>query len=231
MGRLCRQGPLELRGRPARTPGKASVVARMIGEAATGGCAGTLAPMPARYSRIAADLGFRVLAFDMDPAAAERHYRALRPRRADRHHAAGHGPRRPQPGRLVGRTRSEPACWSVPTRTSSWRWRSSTTWRSAATCRCRWSLDLFARLAPEAIVEWVPRGDPMVQRMLLRPRRRLRSIHERGIPEARRSASTSSSAHRSRAAAGALPPPPPESVLAVGRALRGAAVPSAGGAC
>jgi len=26
--------------------------------------------------------------------------------------------------------------------------------------------DLFARLAPEAVVEWVPREDPMVQRML-----------------------------------------------------------------
>ena len=31
-----------------------------------------------RFSRIAADLGYRVLSFDIDPAAAERHYRALR---------------------------------------------------------------------------------------------------------------------------------------------------------
>ena len=31
-----------------------------------------------RFSRIAADLGYRVLSFDIDPAAAERHYRSLR---------------------------------------------------------------------------------------------------------------------------------------------------------
>src|SRR5690606_2275609 len=31
-----------------------------------------------RFSAIAADLGYRVVSFDIDPAAAERHYRALR---------------------------------------------------------------------------------------------------------------------------------------------------------
>ena len=71
-----------------------------------------------RYSRIAADAGYRVVALDIDPAAVERGYRALK---------------------RDGRTDITP----LPMIAS-----------------------LFARMAPHAVVEFVPKEDPMVQRLL-----------------------------------------------------------------
>ncbi len=85
VGRLCRQGPRELRGRlPGRQggdrPGHARRRRDVAGTAAgpTGRMCWDLGANTGRFSSIAADLGYRVLSFDIDPAAAERHYRALR---------------------------------------------------------------------------------------------------------------------------------------------------------
>ncbi len=59
-----------------------------------------------RFSLIAAEAGKRVVAFDIDPAAAERHFR-VRPRcRADRHPAARRRHRESEPGARLGRSRA-----------------------------------------------------------------------------------------------------------------------------
>jgi hypothetical protein len=118
-----------------------------------------------RFSAIAASLGYRVLSFDIDPAAAERHYRALR---------------------ASGRTDTTPLVMDLadPSPGLGWasRERSSLVERSDAHVLLALALvhhlgigrnvplamvlDLFADLAPQAIVEWVPRGDPMVDVLL-----------------------------------------------------------------
>jgi len=61
----------------AATRAKEALVARSL-EALGGGVVWDLGANTGRYSRIAADLGRAVIAFDSDPAAAERHYRTLR---------------------------------------------------------------------------------------------------------------------------------------------------------
>jgi ribosomal protein L11 methylase PrmA len=118
-----------------------------------------------RFSRIAADGGKRVVAFDIDPAAAERHYRAVR--------EAGRGDILP----LV-------ADVANPSPALGWagRERRSLIERANADVILALALvhhlaigrnvplpmivDLFADLAPWAIVEFVPKADPMVQRLL-----------------------------------------------------------------
>ena len=118
-----------------------------------------------RFSRIAADLGYRVLSFDIDPAAAERHYRALR---------------------TAGRTDTTPLVMDLADPSPGVGWagteRSSFVERADADVILALALvhhvaigrnvplpmvmDLFADLAPQAVVEWVPRGDPMVDILL-----------------------------------------------------------------
>ncbi len=118
-----------------------------------------------RFSRIAADLGYRVLSFDIDPAAAERHYRALR---------------------AAGRTETTPLVMDLadPSPGLGWAERERTGFVERANADVILALalvhhlaigrnvplpmvlDLFADLAPAAIVEWVPRGDPMVDVLL-----------------------------------------------------------------
>ena len=61
----------------AATADKARLVEAFVGEA-KGSRLWDLGANTGRYSRIAADAGKRVLAFDIDPAAAERNYRQLR---------------------------------------------------------------------------------------------------------------------------------------------------------
>lgn len=118
-----------------------------------------------RFSAIAASQGYRVLSFDIDPAAAERHYRALR---------------------AAGRTDTTPVVMDLadPSPGLGWagRERASLVERANADVILALALvhhlgigrnvplamvmDLFADLAPQAIVEWVPRGDPMVDVLL-----------------------------------------------------------------
>jgi ribosomal protein L11 methylase PrmA len=118
-----------------------------------------------RYSRIAADAGKRVVAFDVDPAAAERHFRAVR---------------------KAGRTDILPLVVDIadPSPALGWagRERRSLLERADADVILALAivhhlaltrnvplpmlLDLFAELAPSAIVEFVPKEDPMVRRLL-----------------------------------------------------------------
>lgn len=118
-----------------------------------------------RFSAIAAAQGYRVLSFDIDPAAAERHYRALR---------------------AAGRSDTTPLVMDLadPSPGLGWagRERASLVDRADADVILALALvhhlgigrnvplamvaDQFACLAPQAIVEWVPRGDPMVDVLL-----------------------------------------------------------------
>jgi ribosomal protein L11 methylase PrmA len=118
-----------------------------------------------RYSRIAADAGKRVLAFDIDPAAAEQNYRQLR---------------------RENRTDILPLILDVanPSPALGWagRERRSLLQRADADVVLALALvhhlaisrnvplpmvlGLFADLAPWTIVEFVPKDDPMVRRLL-----------------------------------------------------------------
>ena len=118
-----------------------------------------------RFSRIVADAGKRVVAFDIDPAAAERHYRAVRG---------------------AGRSDILPLVADVanPSPALGWagRERRSLLERANADAVLALALvhhlaisrnvplglvlELFADLAPWAIVEFVPKDDPMVRRLL-----------------------------------------------------------------
>jgi ribosomal protein L11 methylase PrmA len=143
---------------------KARLVEQMIGEGSGRSC-WDLGANTGAYSRIAAGRGYRVLAFDVDPAAAERHYRSLA---------------------SEGRTDTTPLVMDLADPSPSLGWaereRPGLLERANADLILALALvhhlaigrnvplpmvlDLFARLAPEALVEWVPREDPMVQRML-----------------------------------------------------------------
>lgn len=144
--------------------GKARVVGAMVAEAGGSTC-WDLGANTGRFSRVAADQGRRVLAFDIDPAAAERHYRALV---------------------REGRTDITPLVMDLadPSPSVGWaeRERAGLIERADADVILALALvhhlaigrnvplpmvmDLFADLAPHAIVEWVPRGDPMVDVLL-----------------------------------------------------------------
>ena len=118
-----------------------------------------------RFSRIAADAGKRVVALDIDPAAAERHFRALRE---------------------TGRTDILPLIADIANPSPALGWagqeRRSLLERADADAILALALvhhlaitrnvplpmvlDLFADLAQWAIVEFVPKDDPMVRRLL-----------------------------------------------------------------
>ncbi len=118
-----------------------------------------------RFSLIAAEAGKRVVAFDIDPAAAERHFRAVRD---------------------AGRTDILPLVADIanPSPALGWagRERRSLLERADAdgilalalvhhlaitrNVPLPMLLDLFADLAPWAVVEFVPKEDPMVRRLL-----------------------------------------------------------------
>jgi ribosomal protein L11 methylase PrmA len=149
---------------PAAGGAKAALVEGMLGDGGGRTC-WDLGANTGVYSRIAARRGFRVMAFDVDPAAAERHYRALV---------------------REGRTDTTPLVMDLADPSPSLGWaereRAGLLERANADVVLALALlhhlaigrnvplpmviDLLARLAPEAIVEWVPREDPMVQRML-----------------------------------------------------------------
>jgi len=118
-----------------------------------------------RYSRIAADEGYRVVALDVDPAAVERGYRALK---AD------------------GRTDITPLLADITDPSPALGWgnaeRASLLARIDADVILALALvhhlaiganvpltmiaSVFAGMAPHAVVEFVPKGDAMVQRLL-----------------------------------------------------------------
>ncbi|HEV8697782.1 MAG TPA: hypothetical protein VGQ89_08825 [Candidatus Limnocylindrales bacterium] len=118
-----------------------------------------------RFSRIAAEAGKRVIALDIDPAASERHFRSVRE---------------------AGRTDILPLVADIanPSPALGWggRERRSLLERADADAILALALvhhlaltrnvplpmvlDLFADLAPSAIVEFAPKEDPMVRRLL-----------------------------------------------------------------
>ena len=118
-----------------------------------------------RYSRIAAEAGKHVLAFDIDPAAAEQNYRQIR--------AEGRGDilplildvANPSPG--IGWANTERR--SLLERADPDVILALALVHHIAISRnvpLPMLLELFARLAPWAIVEFVPKEDPMVRRLL-----------------------------------------------------------------
>jgi hypothetical protein len=118
-----------------------------------------------RFSRIAADAGKRVIALDIDPAAAERHFRDVR--------AAGRSDILPL---VVDIANPSPALgWAGRERRSLLDRADADVILGLALMHhlaitrnvpLPMILDLFAELAPWAIVEFVPKDDPMVRRLL-----------------------------------------------------------------
>ena len=142
--------------------------ARLVGEfvgMAPGTRVWDLGANTGRYSRIAAETGKQVLAWDIDPAAAERNYRALR--------AEGRGDilplvldlANPSPGiGWAGRERR-----SLLERADPDIILALALIHHLAISRnvpLPMIIDLFAELAPWAVVEFVPKEDPMVRRLL-----------------------------------------------------------------
>lgn len=133
-----------------------------------------------RYSRIAADLGYAVIAFDADPAAVERAYLALR--------ATGDVRILPLLGDLAD---PSPALgWANAERRSLIeRARADVTMALALVhhlaigrnVRLPMIAELLARLAPHAIVEFVPREDAMVARLLASRQDVFSDYHEDGF--------------------------------------------------
>ena len=151
----------------AGTASKEATVKRMLeAVAAEGGTrAWDVGANTGRYSRIAADAGFWVLALDIDWAAVERHYLALR---------------------TAGDTRIMPFLADIAEPSPGIGWvnveRASLLDRANADVLLALALvhhlaigrnvplpmisALMARLSPGLIVEWVPKEDPMVRRLL-----------------------------------------------------------------
>jgi ribosomal protein L11 methylase PrmA len=118
-----------------------------------------------RFSRIAADAGKRVVALDIDPAAAERHFRAVR--------AAGRSDILPLVADIANP--SPPLGWAGRERRSLLERADADAMMALALVHhlaigrnvpLPMMLGLFADLAPWAIVEFVPKDDPMVRRLL-----------------------------------------------------------------
>ena len=151
----------------AGTASKEAIVKSMLeAVAAEGGRhAWDVGANPGRYSAIAADTGFSVLALDIDWAAVERHYLALK---------------------ASGETRIMPLLADIAEPSPAIGWenteRASLIERANADVLVALALvhhlaigrnvplpmisHLMARLSPHLIVEWVPKADPMCQRLL-----------------------------------------------------------------
>ncbi len=148
----------------AATASKERLVARLV-DAAGGRVVWDLGANTGRYSRIAAAGDRRVVAFDIDPAAAEGNYRALRGE---------------------GRTDILPLVMDLADPSPRIGWaseeRASLLDRTEADTALALALvhhlaigrnvplpalaDFLARLAPNLILEWVPKDDEMVQVLL-----------------------------------------------------------------
>jgi hypothetical protein len=117
------------------------------------------------FSSIAAGLGSRVVAWDVDPAATERHYRALRRDGATSVLPLVVDLGNPSPG--LG--------WALVERRSLLDRADADTVLALALVHhlaisrnipLPFIADLFARLGPHLIVEFIPKSDPMVRRLL-----------------------------------------------------------------
>ncbi len=148
----------------AAAEAKDRVVATMLG-AAAGSRAWDLGANTGRFSRIAADLGYDVIALDLDPGAAELHYRAVR---------------------RDGQTSILPLVADVANPSPGLGWagveRQSLADRANADVILALALvhhlaigrnvpldaigHWFAELGSQAIVEFVPKDDPMVEFLL-----------------------------------------------------------------
>jgi hypothetical protein len=148
----------------AATASKERLVARMLDNAG-GRVVWDLGANTGRYSRIATAGDRRVVAFDIDPAAAERNYRQLR---------------------QEGRTDILPLVMDLADPSPGVGWageeRASLVGRAQADTALALALvhhlaigrnvplgslaDFLARLAPDLVLEWVPKEDPMVQVLL-----------------------------------------------------------------
>jgi hypothetical protein len=118
-----------------------------------------------RFSRIAAGLGATVIAFDIDPAAAERNYRDVRRAGEERILPLVMDLANPSPG--LGWANGERR--SLLARADADAVLALALVHHLAIGRnvpLPYLADLFADLAPHAIVEFVPKDDPMVRRLL-----------------------------------------------------------------
>ena len=134
-------------------------------EAVRGTRAWDLGANTGRYSRLAADRGYRVVSLDVDPAAVERHYQAVRKAGRKDILPLVSDLRDPSPARGWGSTE-----------------RASLLDRADADISLALALvhhlaigsnvplpkvaDLLGRVAPHTVVEWVPKEDAMVRRLL-----------------------------------------------------------------
>ncbi len=147
------------------TRSKEAIVSAMLSASAGGATVWDLGANTGRYSAIASRLGRRVIAFDIDPAAAERHYRSLR---------------------RDGRTDTTPLVMDLADPSPALGWahqeRRSLQERGGdgvllalalvhhlaigRNVPLRMLLGWLAELGSELIIEWVPREDAMAQRLL-----------------------------------------------------------------
>jgi hypothetical protein len=148
----------------AATADKDRLVAEFVGQV-PGERAWDLGANTGRFSRIAAGAGKRVLAFDIDPAAAEQHYRALR----------GEGRMDILPLVLDVANPSPGLGWAGHERRSLFERADADVVLALALVHhlaisrnvpLPMVLGLLANLAPWAIVEFVPKEDAMVRRLL-----------------------------------------------------------------
>ncbi|MDQ2853455.1 MAG: class I SAM-dependent methyltransferase [Chloroflexota bacterium] len=146
------------------TASKEALVRRLV-EAAGGRRAWDVGANTGRYSAIAAEAGYEVVGLDIDWAAVERHYLALR--------AAGE--RRILP-LLADLADPSPAIgWANRERASLLERANADTVIALALVHhlaigrnvpLPMVSELLARLGPNLVVEWVPKEDPMVRRLL-----------------------------------------------------------------
>ncbi len=161
------------------TAAKARLVAAMLTDAG-GDVVWDLGANTGRYSAVAVDVGRRVVAWDIDPAAVEQHHRALKQR---------------------GETRITPALMDLADPSPALGWdlseRTSLADRSNADVLLGLALvhhlaigrnvplpmiaTFFARLAPDLVLEWVPREDVMVQKLLSGRKDIFGGYHEDGF--------------------------------------------------
>lgn len=146
------------------TAAKVAAVAGAL-EAVGGSRAWDLGANTGRYSRLAADTGYRVVALDLDPAAVERGYRAVR--------AEGREDILPLLADLTDP--SPPLGWGSTERAGLLERVDADVILALALVHhlaiganvpLPMIASLFARLAPHAIVEFVPKDDAMVGRLL-----------------------------------------------------------------